>query len=81
MSIVPSGRHVGRFPSVWYRCLSTALARWCWFRFGAGNKVTINAGSGRFGDRAGITRGQWNATAQFWSSLGYDVDAIPFESR
>ena len=49
--------------------------------FGPGNTVTINAGSGRFGDGAGITPSQWGATVRYWQELGYDVIAIPFGSR
>jgi hypothetical protein len=49
--------------------------------FGPGNKVTINAGSGRFGDGAGITPQQWDAAIGLWESLGYDVNPIPFGSR
>ncbi len=49
--------------------------------FGPGNSVTINAGSGRFGDGAGITPSQWTATIRYWQELGYDVIAIPFGSR
>jgi hypothetical protein len=33
--------------------------------FGADNSVTINAGSGRFDDRAGITRRHWEAVVIF----------------
>lgn len=49
--------------------------------FGPGNTVTINAGSGRFGDGAGITQSQWTASVRYWQELGYDVIAIPFGSR
>jgi len=49
--------------------------------FGPGNTVTINAGSGRFGYDAGITRAQWNAAIRYWQELGYDVIAIPFGAR
>jgi hypothetical protein len=49
--------------------------------FGPGKTVTINAGSGRFGDGAGITPAQWTATVRYWTELGYDVIAIPFGSR
>ncbi|WP_308915897.1 hypothetical protein [Jannaschia sp. LMIT008] len=49
--------------------------------FGPNNAVTINAGSGRFGDGAGITERQWRAAARYWRRLGYDVDAIPYGSR
>ncbi len=49
--------------------------------FGPNNSVTINAGSGRFGDAAGITSKQWDATAKLWESLGYKVNAVPFGKR
>jgi hypothetical protein len=49
--------------------------------FGSNNSVTINAGSGRFGDAAGITLAQWDAAAKFWESLGYGVKPIPFGKR
>jgi hypothetical protein len=49
--------------------------------FGPGNRVTINAGSGRFGDGAGITRLQWDAAVKYWQDLGYEVNAIPFGYR
>jgi hypothetical protein len=49
--------------------------------FGPDNTVTINAGSGRFGDGAGVTEAQWNATAQLWESLGYKVNPIPLGGR
>jgi hypothetical protein len=49
--------------------------------FGPNNSVTINAGSGRFGDAAGITRGQWDAASQYWSNLGYNVTPIPYGQR
>jgi hypothetical protein len=49
--------------------------------FGPNNTVTINAGSGRFGDGAGITRQQWSATVKYWESLGYKVNPIAFGSR
>jgi hypothetical protein len=49
--------------------------------FGPNNTVTINAGSGRFGDAAGITAVQWNAAVRYWESLGYKVNPIPFGKR
>lgn len=49
--------------------------------FGPNNTVTINAGSGRFGDGAGITQQQWDNTVRYWEGLGYTVNAIPFGSR
>lgn len=49
--------------------------------FGPNNSVTINAGSGRFGDGAGITSGHWDAAAQYWRNLGYNVNQIPFGQR
>lgn len=50
-----------------------------WFE--SADTVIINAGSGRFGDRAGITRTQWEAAIQYWKSLGHKVKAIPYGSR
>jgi hypothetical protein len=49
--------------------------------FGPNNTVTINAGSGRFGDGAGITPAQWDAAASAWRSLGYTVVQVPYGSR
>jgi hypothetical protein len=49
--------------------------------FGPNDTVTINAGSGRFGDAAGITPGQWDAAVDAWRSLGYTVNPIPYGSR
>lgn len=49
--------------------------------FGPKNSVTINAGSGRFGDAAGITKQQWDATIKLWESLGYKVNPVPFGKR
>ena len=49
--------------------------------FGPDNTVTINAGSGRFGDAARITPQQWDAAVSFWESLGYKVKPIPFGKR
>ena len=49
--------------------------------FTADNKVIINAGSGRFGDGAGITEENWHAAVRFWEELGYEVVAIPFGQR
>jgi hypothetical protein len=49
--------------------------------FGPNNSVTINAGSGRFGDAAGITQQQWDATVKLWESLGYEVNPVPFGRR
>jgi RHS repeat-associated protein len=49
--------------------------------FGPNNSVTINAGSGRFGDAAGISQQQWEATVRLWESLGYKVNAVPFGKR
>jgi hypothetical protein len=44
---------------------------------GPGNCVMINAGSGRFGEGAGIAQAQWTATIRYWQELGYEVIAIP----
>ena len=49
--------------------------------FGPNNTVTINAGSGRFGDGAGITEGQWEAATDFWENLGYTVIQVPYGQR
>lgn len=49
--------------------------------FGPNNSVTINAGSGRYGDRSGISSAQWNAAVKYWKSLGYNVNPIAFGSR
>lgn len=49
--------------------------------FGPNNTVTINAGSGRFGDGAGITEGQWEAAIDFWENLGYNVIPVPYGQR
>ncbi|MCP3857356.1 MAG: hypothetical protein GY698_21925 [Actinomycetia bacterium] len=49
--------------------------------FGPDGSVTINAGSGRFGDGAGISLAQWEAAVAQWERLGYTVNAVPFGSR
>ena len=49
--------------------------------FGPDNTVTINAGSGRFGDGAGITLQQWEATVKLWESFGYNVKPVPLGKR
>ena len=49
-----------------------------WFN---GNKVTINAGSGRFGHGTGLTEQGWNATIKYWQHLGYEVEARPLGSK
>ena len=49
--------------------------------FNGDRAVTINAGSGRFGDKAGVTPQQWEATIKMWESLGYKVKALPVGSR
>jgi hypothetical protein len=49
--------------------------------FGPNNTVTINAGSGRFGDGANITPNQWDAAIRYWQDIGYEVVAIPFGER
>lgn len=41
--------------------------------FGPNNTVTINPGSGRFGDAAGITESMWRSAVKYWESLGYKV--------
>jgi hypothetical protein len=50
-----------------------------WFE--SENTVVINAGSGRFGDGAGISLSRWNAAIDYWKNLGYNVKAIPLGSR
>jgi hypothetical protein len=49
--------------------------------FTAERKVTINAHSGRFGDKADATETQYEAAAQYWERLGYVVTAIPLGQR
>ncbi len=49
--------------------------------FGPDNSVAINAGSGRFGDGAGITQQQWDAAVRLWETLGYKVNPLPFGQR
>lgn len=49
--------------------------------FGPNNTVTINAGSGRFGDGAGITTNQWDSAIKYWENLGYNVNPVPFGQR
>ncbi len=49
--------------------------------FDSQNRVIVNAGSGRFGDGAGITATNWDAAVSLWEDLGYDVIAVPFGSR
>ena len=46
--------------------------------FGPSNKVTTNAGSGRFGNRGNASETQYLAAIEFSKSLGYDVISIPF---
>lgn len=55
------------------------IAGEAWFT--SENEVIINAGSGRFGDGAGITEIQWEAAVKFWKNLGYKVKPIPFGKR
>ncbi len=49
--------------------------------FGPQNTVTINAGSGRFGDGAGAKSEQWDAAVKYWEGLGYTVNPIPLGKR
>lgn len=58
---------------------SASIGGEAWFE--TQTKVTINAGSGRFGDNAGITPTNWDAAVAFWEDLGYEVVAVPFGSR
>ncbi len=46
-----------------------------------GDHVTINAGSGRYGDNSGITQEQWDGAARVWQALGYRVTVIPLGER
>tara|TARA_R110001592_G_scaffold162145_1_gene395147 strand:+ start:191 stop:553 length:363 start_codon:yes stop_codon:yes gene_type:complete len=50
-----------------------------WFE--STDTVILNAGSGRFGDGAGITEQHWNAAIQYWEGLGYNVKPVPFGER
>ncbi len=43
--------------------------------------MTINGGSGRFGDGYGVTNKQWDATVTYWENLGYNVNPIPIGDR
>jgi len=45
------------------------------------NTVVINSHSGRFGDRAGITKKQWKATVKYWESMGYKVETQPHRAE
>lgn len=58
---------------------TAAIGGEVWFE--PNKTVTINGGSGCFGDNAGITEQQWQATINLWKSLGYKVNAIPFGER
>ncbi len=49
--------------------------------FDSEDSVTINARSGRFGFKAGMSRAQWDAAVRFWEHLGYRVKAIPGQDR
>lgn len=45
------------------------------------SEIIINAGSGRFGYGSGATLEQWNTAIEFWQTLGYKVNAVPFNKR
>jgi hypothetical protein len=49
--------------------------------FTSENEIIINAGSGRFGDGAGITIEQWQTAIEFWETIGYNVTPIEFGKR
>lgn len=49
--------------------------------FTARDQVTINAHSGRFGDRAQITDTRYEAAAEYWERLGYKVKVVPLGRR
>lgn len=54
------------------------IAGEAWFR---GDRVIINAGSGRFGDRSGVPSRAFQGAIRYWQHLGYEVEAIPFGKR
>jgi hypothetical protein len=45
------------------------------------NEVVINAGSGRWGDRSGVTQAMWDAAIRIWEGLGYIVRTLPLGER
>lgn len=49
--------------------------------FIAEDRIIVNAGSGRFGDRAGVTLAEYDAAINFWKNLGYEVEIIPLGLR
>ncbi len=49
--------------------------------FTSPTEVVINAGSGRWGDRSGVTQAMWEAATQLWENLGYTVEALPLGTR
>ncbi|GAB3832681.1 hypothetical protein [Dactylosporangium cerinum] len=49
-----------------------AIGGEAWFT--SDDSVSINAGSGRFGDGAGRTPEQWDAAVRHWEDLGYRVE-------
>lgn len=56
-----------------------AIGGEAWFT--GDRNVIINAGSGRFGDGAGVTQTQWQAAQDYWRELGYQVTALPLGTR
>ncbi|PTT77864.1 MULTISPECIES: hypothetical protein [unclassified Chryseobacterium] len=58
---------------------SAYIAGEAWFI--SEKEIVINAGSGRFGYNSGATIEQWEAAIKFWETLGYEVNAIPFNER
>ena len=54
------------------------IAGEAWFQ---GDRVIINAGSGRFGDRSGVPARVFQGAIRYWQHLGYEVEAIPFGKR
>ncbi len=49
--------------------------------FTSAKEIVINAGSGRWGDRSGVTQEMWQAAIKIWESLGYTVTALPLGER
>ena len=49
--------------------------------FTGSREVTINAHSGRFGDKAKATEAQYEAAVEYWERLGYTVTAVPLGQR
>ena len=49
--------------------------------FIAEDRIIVNAGSGRFGDMAGLSLAEYDAAIIFWKNLGYEVEIIPLGAR